>query len=46
MKMNFKILAIGFALVSALVLSGCHTVNGMSQDVQSGGNAVHRAFSN
>jgi predicted small secreted protein len=43
MKIKFKIMIICFALIGALLLSGCHTTEGFGQDVEEGGQAIQRA---
>lgn len=43
MKINLKIIAISFAFISTLFLSGCNTARGVGQDVQSGGQIIENA---
>jgi predicted small secreted protein len=43
MKIKLKIVMIGFALISALVLNGCHTAAGFGQDMEQGGQAIQTA---
>jgi entericidin B len=43
MKIKLKIAVISFALISALLLSGCQTTRGFGQDVEQGGQAIQRA---
>jgi predicted small secreted protein len=47
MKNNLKIVAVSFALISALLLgiSGCHTAEGFGQDLESGGKAIQKSAS-
>lgn len=42
MKIKLKII-IGFALISTLLLSGCHTAQGFGQDVEKGGQEIQKA---
>lgn len=44
MKTNFiKILVVGFIVAWINLLSGCHTVQGIGEDVETGGRAIERA---
>lgn len=45
MKVKFKIVVFSFALIGALLLSGCHTVRGFGSDVEQGGQAIRSAAS-
>ena len=38
-----KIASIVVLLMSMWVLSGCHTVHGVGQDIESGGQAIERS---
>jgi entericidin B len=41
--MRRKIVAAVVFLVSVLTLAGCHTVKGVGQDIQSGGEAIEES---
>jgi entericidin B len=43
MKTKVRIVVIGFALISALLLSGCNTAHGFGRDVEKGGQSIERA---
>lgn len=43
MKTKLKIAVIGVALISILLLSGCHTVHGAGEDISAGGQSIERA---
>lgn len=43
MKIKLNILVVCFALISALLSSGCHTTAGFGEDVEHGGQAIQRA---
>ncbi|HBC71665.1 MAG TPA: hypothetical protein DCZ38_02640 [Coxiellaceae bacterium] len=43
MKIKLKICAAAFALISALLLSGCHTIEGFGQDMERGGQNLQKA---
>ena len=43
MKINFKALIIGSVLIGIFLLSGCHTVKGLGQDIQKGGEVIQKA---
>jgi entericidin B len=38
-----KIAVAGVLLISMWMLSGCHTVHGVGQDIESGGRAIERS---
>jgi len=46
MKNKLKIVVIGFALISALFLTGCQTAKGFGQDIEKGGQSIQKAASN
>jgi predicted small secreted protein len=43
MKIKLRLVAIGFAVIGTLLLSGCHTAKGFGQDVEQGGQAIQKA---
>ena len=45
MKNNFKTFAVGFVLISSLLLSigGCHTAEGFGKDLEKGGKEIQKA---
>jgi entericidin B len=42
-EMTRKIAATAVLLMSMWALSGCHTVHGVGQDIESGGRAIERS---
>jgi predicted small secreted protein len=42
-KMRTKIAAVVLLLVCIWTLSGCHTVHGIGQDIESGGQAIKKS---
>jgi entericidin B len=45
MKITFKVIAVGFAMISILFLSACNTTKGLGKDISKGGQAIERAAS-
>lgn len=43
MKIKLNMIVVCFALISALLLSGCHTTAGFGEDIEHGGRAIQRA---
>jgi predicted small secreted protein len=43
MRKGLKISIISFSLLAQIVLCGCHTIRGVGQDIESGGEHIQKS---